>query len=312
MKSMPNALSGQVSDLDLRLLRIFKSVVECGGFSAAEVELNISRSAISRYMTDLETRLHMHLCYRGRSGFALTDQGRAVYENLLQLQADLEKFRSNINKVHDRLVGELHLGMTDSTITDPSSRVPGLIARLKALGPDIQIVTQTTSPNEIERALIEGRLHVGIIPCHQALPGLRYRSLYQEKSCLYCSERHPLFSLKDRDIQPEQLGRYDYVSPGYKPDVNQLELQKLLNTTAHSYQMEGVATLILSGSFIGFLPEHYARQWVESGRMRALLPQHFYFHTPFTAVWRDEAQPNQLREACLAELGLEYDHDNAG
>ena len=44
------ALSGQVSDADLRLLRIYRKVVECGGFSAAEVELNISRAAISMAM----------------------------------------------------------------------------------------------------------------------------------------------------------------------------------------------------------------------------------------------------------------------
>src|SRR5262245_43366815 len=35
------ALLGQLSDMDLRLLRVFKTVVECGGLSAAELELNI-------------------------------------------------------------------------------------------------------------------------------------------------------------------------------------------------------------------------------------------------------------------------------
>ena len=40
--SRQRALLGQVSDMDLRLLRIFKSVVECGGMTAAELELNIS------------------------------------------------------------------------------------------------------------------------------------------------------------------------------------------------------------------------------------------------------------------------------
>ena len=34
-------MRGQLGDTDLRLLRIFRKVVECGGFSAAEIELNI-------------------------------------------------------------------------------------------------------------------------------------------------------------------------------------------------------------------------------------------------------------------------------
>ena len=66
----------QVSDFDIRLLRIFRSVVECGGFSAAETVLGIGRSAISQQMSDLEQRLGLRLCQRGRAGFSLTEEGR--------------------------------------------------------------------------------------------------------------------------------------------------------------------------------------------------------------------------------------------
>ena len=68
-----------VTDIDIRLLRVFKTVVECGGFSAAEVELNIRRAAISQHMADLERRLGLTLCRRGRAGFRLTDEGRLAY-----------------------------------------------------------------------------------------------------------------------------------------------------------------------------------------------------------------------------------------
>ena len=51
------AVLGQLSDMDLRLLQVFKSVVECGGMSAAELELNIGTSTVSRPIKDLETRL---------------------------------------------------------------------------------------------------------------------------------------------------------------------------------------------------------------------------------------------------------------
>ncbi|KFC50427.1 LysR family transcriptional regulator, partial [Halomonas sp. SUBG004] len=59
-----------MSDYDIRLVRIFlKTVVECGGFTAAETTLGISRSAISQHMSDLESRLGFSLCQRGRGGF---------------------------------------------------------------------------------------------------------------------------------------------------------------------------------------------------------------------------------------------------
>ena len=80
----------QVSDFEIRLLRIFRSVVECGGFSAAESVLGIGRSAISLHMSDLEQRLGLRLCQRGRAGFALTEEGREVYQSSLQLFGALE------------------------------------------------------------------------------------------------------------------------------------------------------------------------------------------------------------------------------
>ena len=68
MQVKKKAVLGQISDTDIRLLRVFRSVVECGGMAAAELELNISTSTISRHIKDLETRLGLTLCRRGRGG----------------------------------------------------------------------------------------------------------------------------------------------------------------------------------------------------------------------------------------------------
>ena len=70
MQVKKRAILGQLSDADMRLLRVFKSVVDCGGMAAAELELNIGISTISKHVKDLETRLGLTLCHRGRSGSA--------------------------------------------------------------------------------------------------------------------------------------------------------------------------------------------------------------------------------------------------
>ena len=82
MSRRPDPLA-QVSDFDIRLLKIYRSVVECGGFSAAENVLGIGRSAISQQMNDLEQRLGLRLCQRGRAGFSLTEEGREVYHSVV-------------------------------------------------------------------------------------------------------------------------------------------------------------------------------------------------------------------------------------
>jgi hypothetical protein len=57
---------------DFKLLRIFVCVARHQGFAKAQQELNLTTSAISTYMGQLETRLGFKLCERGRGGFSLT------------------------------------------------------------------------------------------------------------------------------------------------------------------------------------------------------------------------------------------------
>ena len=84
-ETLVKKILGQLSDVDLRLLKVFRVVAECGGISAAEVELNIGRSTISRHIKDLEIRLGVTLCQRGRAGFVLSSEGQHVYQSSLRL-----------------------------------------------------------------------------------------------------------------------------------------------------------------------------------------------------------------------------------
>ena len=113
---------GQMSDYEIRLIRIFKTVVECGGFTAAETTLGISRSAISQHMNDLEGRLGFSLCQRGRGGFSLTEEGKEIYQTGLTLLTALETFKSDVNALHHTIKGELNIGITVDILPSLSLR----------------------------------------------------------------------------------------------------------------------------------------------------------------------------------------------
>lgn len=293
-------LSGQLSDADLRLLRIYRKVVECGGFAAAEVDLNISRAAISMAINDLETRLDLKLCQRGRSGFALTDEGREVYESSLQLLAAVEGFRTRINSLHEWLKGELNIGITDNLVTMPEMHITNALSALKERGPDVRINIRMKPPREIELAVMDGRLHTGVVPALETLSGLHYRTLYEESSQLYCASNHPLFDVGD--VEENQLGRWDAVLPAYA-QVPEIKLKhEPLKAAASATDREGVAFLILSGRYIGYLPTHYAERWVRDGRMKSVNARTCQYVTCYSAITRKGGPPNRVLDAYLEEL----------
>jgi DNA-binding transcriptional LysR family regulator len=295
-------LVSQLSNFDIRLLKIFRSVVECGGFSAAEVELNISRSAISISMSDLEARLGLYLCQRGRAGFSLTDEGTQVYQASLQLMASLENFRTQVNSIHAELTGELNIGITDNLVTLEHMSISKALKALKNKGPEIVINIRMIPPNEIERYVLDGSLHVGVVPNLRPLQGLEYSRLYEEKYLLYCNYQHPLFNIADGKLTPKQIEECEAVAPSYAQTAKTRSHYQNLHTTATATDREGVAFLILTGCFIGYLPTHYAKRWVVSGEMRALYLEKFNFNTEYQTVVRKGTKPNQVVETFLQEI----------
>ncbi|MFC6669870.1 LysR family transcriptional regulator [Marinobacterium aestuariivivens] len=300
MKQRKAVLPGQISDADLRLLRIYRKVVECGGFSAAEVELNISRAAISMAMNDLESRLALRLCQRGRSGFALTEEGNEVYQAALQLLAAIEGFRTRVNSLHAQLKGELNIGITDNLVTMPQMQITHALSALKERGPDVHINIRMIPPSDIELGVLDGRLHTGVIPTLKPLPGLQYRALYEEASKLYCSLTHPLFA--GPGSATIALDGWDAVIPAYAQTPEIKSLHEPLKAAASASDREGIAFLILTGRYIGYLPTHYAERWVRDGQMRALNPDSCHYITQYSAITRKGAPPNLVLESFLEEL----------
>ncbi|MDI3326859.1 LysR family transcriptional regulator [Pontibacterium granulatum] len=290
---------GQISDVDLRMLRIYKVVVECGGFSAAEVELNISRAAISIAMSDLETRLGFRLCQRGRSGFSLTEEGQQIYNYTLQLLSSIEDFRTQVNTLHTQLKGELNIGITDNLVTMPKMLITNALSELKQQGPEVVINIRMIPPNDIELGVLDGRLHVGIVPTLRALAGLNYYPLYEERSRLYCSHNHPLFYVADSDID---VSEWDAVVPAYAQTALVKACHQQLKATATATDREGIAFLILTGQYIGYLPAHLANQWVNAGRMRAIDPETYNYETDFSVITRKGARSNLVLETYLEHL----------
>lgn len=295
-------LPRQLGDAHIRLLRIYKVVIESGGFAAAEVDLNISRPAISLAISELESLLNMKLCHRGRSGFSITDQGEQVYQSALQLLGSIENFRAEMNAINTDLVGELNIGITDNLVTIEQMRITRALSALKHKAPDVIINIRMIPPNDIESGILNGQLHVGVIPELRTLPGLSYLPLYREQSQLFCGEQHPLFNQDLHHISDKALAQYDAVVPSYAQSAEIKQQQKKLKATATSTDREGIAFLILTGRFIGFLPTHMAQHWVSQDKMRTVEAHKRKFHTNFSAITSKGARSHLILEAYLQEL----------
>ena len=72
-------------------ITVFAKVVEQGSFARAAARLDQSTSAVSRQVALLEAHLDTRLLNRTTRRLSLTESGRAFYERIVQLLADLEE-----------------------------------------------------------------------------------------------------------------------------------------------------------------------------------------------------------------------------
>ena len=107
----------RLNDIDVRLLHVYRAVVECRGFTNAQAVLNISQPTISNHISELEDRLGMRLCDRGRKGFRLS-RGKRVYDEAVNLFKAHEHFQSVTLELKGKMSGYLNIGVIDNVITD--------------------------------------------------------------------------------------------------------------------------------------------------------------------------------------------------
>ncbi len=281
-----------LSKADLHLLHVFSTVVEAKGYSSAQAELNVAPSTISRQVSDLEIRLGMTLCQRGRSGFRLTEEGKLVYHATQQLFGAVRAFGETIDASRGRLTGNLAIAVIDNWVFNEWSPFAKALKAFVAQAPDVFIDLFAQAPDDIEMSVLDGRVHIGAGVFHKHKPGLTYTSLGLERMGLYCAAGHPLFEAQDGEDIDALVKNSAYAKRAYLRERDVAPISRKMETKAHAHQIEGIAHLILTGKFVGYLPEHFADVWVQSGRMKTIGEGRFDQSSEIKLVKKNEAQPS--------------------
>jgi LysR family transcriptional regulator, transcriptional activator for bauABCD operon len=283
----------RLTDIDLRLIRIFRAIVECQGLRGAQLVLNLSQSRISASLVELEARLGVRLCRRGRSGFALTEAGTTVYEASRELFEAVDRFCNQAGTVAASLKRVLRLGTVDAIVTNTDLSLPQAVLAFRRHNPAVVIDFATAGPEELERQLVAGTRDVLIVPCTNKRSELDYLPLFEERQSLYCARGHPLFGVPDAAITDAILSEHPFVARGY---LHQYDLKRIGHhgEEATVEMMESQLILILSGAFVGYLPAHYAKAWVDRGDLRALRDGHYSYDSAFYLVTQRGGGENPL------------------
>lgn len=269
----------KIDPSDVKLLHVFIAVVESNGVANAQAMLNKDASTISKALTQLEDRLQLRLCERGRQGFSITSEGAEIYNEALKLFVSIRGLEQKIGTLNGSGAGCLDIGIIDNIIGDENCPLGRALQSFqKMFSPKHQFNVHVDTPSNLERYLLSKKIDVAISIFEGKHDDIVYVPLYREMDKLYCATTSPLGQkIASGAQEPEVLAMLSHQSFVSRKFLSQRDLGWLClnpeDQVCYTSNIEAVLFLIASGQSVGFMPEHYARTWVANGSLTAVLPE---------------------------------------
>lgn len=177
--------------MELRHLRYFVAVANERNFTRAAEQLHIAQPPLSRQIRQLEEDVGTALFDRDRRPLQLTDAGRLLYAQAVQVLAGVEQLKAMMVDHNGTGRRRFAIGFVGSTIY---GLLPAVIRRFRASASHVELVLTEMSTLEQFAALKEGRIDVGFGRLRIEDPAIRRIVLIEEPLVAALPADHPLLA----------------------------------------------------------------------------------------------------------------------
>ncbi|RUX03732.1 MAG: LysR family transcriptional regulator [Mesorhizobium sp.] len=264
-----------VWDLDWNLLRTFVVIAEVKSITRAAERLNLKQPSVSNALRRLEDRVGRRLVERDATRFELTEVGRLIYEQSVEVFGTISQLPLLMRGISDDVTGHVMIATASHVVSPLFDRALAEFHRNYRRG---SITISVAASTEVAKQVRERRASFGICLVSQRDPALDYAMVYREFFGFFCGPQHRLFgktglTLADLRGEPSVSFQTDHISDALRP-VALLRSEAKLNAdvVGVSSSLEEVRRMIVAGLGIGPLPLHVARRDVADGMLWRLPP----------------------------------------
>jgi LysR family transcriptional regulator, flagellar master operon regulator len=276
--------------MDIALARTFLEIVACGNFVRAAKRLNVTQTAVSVRVRNLEALLGRKLFVRNKAGASLTPAGEQFLRHAPSLIQVWERARQQVAVPPG-------LDAVVSVAAELSLWNPFLLdwlVRMRRSAPHLALRTQVGLPEGLMNQVSAGVIDIAVMYTPQHRPGLKIELLMKEKLVLVTTARHK-----------GKPNSSDYVYVDWGPDFaarHNLTFPELSNPGTHVGLGPLGLQYILKVGGCGYFRRHAVARYLRSGRLKLVrgAPEFLY---PAYAVYSEAADAKIVAPALA---GLRY------
>ncbi|MBD1386717.1 LysR family transcriptional regulator [Mucilaginibacter rigui] len=285
--------------LDFRL-QVFYTVAKRLNFTKASAELYISQPAVTKHIKELEAAYKTSLFERsGNKKIVLTPGGEMLLQYADKLLSVYKELEFDMNLLVKQHAGTLRIGGSN---TVSQYVIPPVLAQFHQKFKDVQVNLVTGNTEQIEQALVNKDIELGIVEGIRRNPQLKYQEFIADELVLVCSIKNK--TIKKDAIKPEELksmplllrepgsGTLDVIAHALKQfsiKISDLQTEMQLGGT------ESIKSYLLHSNCFAFLSIQSILNELKTNTLKIIDIKDLVIERPFYFI-QPHGQPSSLAE----------------
>lgn len=226
-------------DIELRHLRLVLTVATDGSLTAAADRLNLTQSALSHQLRDIEERLGTPLFLRRNRRMIPTPAGQRVLESASTVLSEIERTEAAVRNIAKDRQGLLRVATECYTCYH---WLPGVMQEFARTCPGVDVRIEVEATARPLAALLAGKLDLAIMTSSVRDRRLASSPLFKDELLVVAAKDHPLARrpfVRPADLAGETLFTYapreemyvfqKLLTPaGIEPKVRQVQLTEVI------------------------------------------------------------------------------------
>jgi DNA-binding transcriptional LysR family regulator len=250
--------------LTMRHLRMVVAIIEEGNLVCAAKRLNMTQSAVTKALQEVEALTRAHLFDRTNRGVVPTLFGETLADHARLVLAQLQHAEEHLADLRDGKGGRVAIG---TLLAASAELLPRAIAQLRRERPKLIVKVVEGTDDVLIPALRAGDLDlvIGRLSERPEALTLKQEVLTADFACVVVRRHHPLTRRKRLTLA--ELIEWEWILP--PPETNMRKqidiafLEEGLDPPTHAVDSVSLLTnrqLLLTADYLGVFPAQVARQ----------------------------------------------------